>query len=75
MLLHKVCDKDPGHYWKLVNGNNNDQMELMTRDKDGKYGHVRFKRSGSMEIVKNEYNHNDWQMELRMVQPLNVKTK
>ena len=75
MLLHKVCDKDPGHYWKLVNGNNNDQMEFMTRDKDGKYGHVRFKRSGSMEIVKNEYNHNDWQMELRMVQPLNVKTK
>jgi hypothetical protein len=47
----------------------------MTRDKDGKYGHIRLKRSGSMEIVKNEYLHNDWQMELRMVQPLNVKTK
>ena len=66
--------KDPSYYWENAKGNN-DQMEYMTCSKDGKFGHVRMKKTGSMEIVENEYNHKDWRMQVRMVQPLNVKTK
>ncbi len=66
--------KDPSYYWENAKGNN-DQMEYMTCSKDGKFGHVRMKKTGSMEIVENEFAHSDWRMELRMVQPLNVKTK
>jgi len=47
----------------------------MTCSKDGKFGHVRMKKTGSMEIVENEFAHSDWCMQVRMVQPLNVKTK
>ena len=72
ILTHKLFDGDPNYYWQHIKG---EQMEYMTCDKDGKYGHIRLRKSGSMEIVKNEFNHNDWCMEVRMVQPLNVKTK
>ena len=76
-LLNKMVDEYTPYYWNQVNGTNNDQMEFMTSYKDGnttKYGHVCLKKNGSMSIVK-EYNHSDWSMEVRMVQPLNVKTK
>ena len=75
-ITNAVIDAKCDYYWKHDNGSNNNQMEFMTCSKDGKYGHVRMKKSGSMEIVENEYYNGDWWlMQVRMVQPLNVKTK
>ena len=75
-IANAVIDAKCNYYWKHDNGSNNNQMEFMTCGKDGKYGHVRMKKSGSMEIVENEYYNGDWWlMQVRMVQPLNVKTK
>lgn len=74
-IANKVIESTTDYYWRNDNGGNS-QTEFMTCGKDGKFGHVRLKKSGSMEIVENEYyNGNWWLMQVRMVQPLNVKTK
>ncbi len=52
-----------------------EQMEYMTCDKEGKvFGHVRFIKSGTMEIVENE-GDGKWSMEVRFVQSLKPNRK
>ena len=54
----------------VCNGNNNDQMEYMTVNDKGQYGHVRLTKQGSMEICDNNFNANKWSMMVRLVQGL-----
>lgn len=52
------------------NGKGNDQMEYMIVNDKGQFGHVRLIKQGSMDIVDNEYNHDNWSMMVRLVQNL-----
>ena len=48
------------------------QMEYITRSADGKeFGHVRIKKAGSVEIVKNEYDN--WAMQARLAIPVSMQ--
>lgn len=54
----------------VCNGNNNDQMEYMTINDKGQFGHIRLTKDGSMDICDNNYSSNKWEMYVRLVQNL-----
>lgn len=58
--------EDLGHR----NGHDNDQMEFMTINDKGQFGHIRILKTGNIDICNNEYNHKNWRMCIRMVQGL-----
>ena len=54
----------------MFNSHGNDQMEYMTVNDKGQFGHVRLTKQGSMDIVDNDFNHGNWSMMVRLVQNL-----
>ena len=52
------------------NGNNNDQMEFLTVNNNGQFGHIRILKTGNIDICDNDFNHQYWRMCIRMVQGL-----
>ena len=57
-------------FLSVFNGHGNDQMEYMTVNDKGQFGHVRLTKQGSMDIVDNDFNHDNWAMMVRLVQNL-----
>ena len=55
---------------QVCNGNNNDQMEYLTLNDKGQFGHIRITKQGSMDICDNNYNHSKWAMFVRLAQDL-----
>ena len=63
--------KMDGNQYKWVTVNSDKLMEYLATTKDGKFGHVRFNKNGSMEIITKDFDKDAFEMQVRMVQPLN----